>query len=160
MPHQPSELYTADQVKAVLLDLGTAAINPVHALIAVDMLRNEPEGHEARTLRYRLKTARKELAKLGTRIYDLRCQLAEVRGTHSKIERSSYRTLLALNKDLNREINEVIIAKRDLQERLDVAYGQLRVNGIHVNGEGPTPTQQWAHDQAVADDTVRPLADA
>lgn len=99
---QSPKLFTIGQFADVFrkIDPRGFALSEVRVL---EELAKQPEGHEARTLRYKLKTANRELGRAGARIYDLRGQLAEVRDMISGHQRSSYRTLLQQNREL-REI--------------------------------------------------------
>jgi hypothetical protein len=118
---QPEKLFDLNQIAKVLADMGTAAIQPEVIRIALNILESGPEAHAARKLRYKAKTANKELGRAGARIYELRAQLAEARSLHSKQERSSYRTLLAQNKNLQTFLDQQISRVGELNAQLTEA---------------------------------------
>jgi len=135
---QPEKLFTIRQIAKALADVGTAAIQPPVVKTVLNALEEIGESHEARTLRYKLKTANKELGRAGHRIYDLRAQLAEVRDMISGHQRSSYRTLL----QQNRELREIANGLRT--QLNDAAIGWVPRKALEeANGEADVASQAY-----------------
>lgn len=139
---QPEKLYTYAQIRTAAYQASNDGGQPTDVL---GNLEDVAESHEARTLRHKLKTANKELGRAGARMYELRAQLAEVRGLISPNNRTSHRTLAQKNRELNETIN--LLRKQlddaainwvprqqleDLAERLAVAHHQLEATGVRV----------------------------
>lgn len=60
----------------------------------------QEQDQQVRELKYRLKNTNKTVGKQGETIYRLRSELAEVRATHSKIDRGDLRRLERVNQEL------------------------------------------------------------
>src|SRR5882762_7472115 len=138
---QPEKLFTAGQVAAELVKIGETLNTSVGVLsntLRIALIEKVPESREARTLRYKLKTANKELGRAGHRIYDLRAQLAEVRDMISGHQRSSYRTLL----QQNRELREIANGLRT--QLNDAAIGWVARKALEeANGEADVASQAY-----------------
>ena len=75
--------------------------------------------HEVRELRRRLKQANAVMGRQGRTIYDLHCQLAELREIHGKIERDEVRRL-------EREVNKLVDQTALDHERLERAQEEIQ----------------------------------
>ncbi len=78
------------------------------ALIALitEQLSGLPESHTVRDLRWTVKNLGKQNGKQAQKIYDLRCQLAEVRGL-TQVDRTGYRALRDKVAEQAEEIREL-----------------------------------------------------
>lgn len=115
-----TKLYTLDQIRKALELFGVDMEYRGDDLIA-HLAEKEPESHEARTLRYKLKTKSQELGKMGSRIYDLRCQLAEARSITNHGDRSFHRTMLQANREQAQRIKDQEALIYQLRQQLTEA---------------------------------------
>lgn len=109
------KLYTAEQVQKALKGyLDTHILPTTMPAVVLANLDLQSEGHEARTLRYRVKQLGKELGRTGARLYDARCQLAEARACN-QIDPTGYRGLLARCREAEARVAEYEEAIRDTE---------------------------------------------
>jgi hypothetical protein len=132
---QPEKLFTLDQVRKAM-ERGGVDMEYRGEDILIQ-LADDGESHEARKLRHTLKAKCQELGKMGPRIYDLRCQLAEARSITNHGDRSFHRTMLQANREQAKVIGGQLIEIEELKAKLAEASVNWvpRAEAFHSGGQ-------------------------